>query len=164
MTFLQEVKKKSPKLYFFFLIFLGFTFISHLFRTSSTPFFFYGMYSSPVPVTDDFSFLIVEKNGKEIFNKPEIWNHHRRVPFYYSSRTYEQLLNNDYMKIHQSFHTKIYPDKSALQDYPKWLLRYLERLEGEKIDSITLYKVTVSYEQNEKPQLKNVKKIFTEHK
>ncbi|MCU7587532.1 hypothetical protein N4T15_08330, partial [Riemerella anatipestifer] len=46
--------------------------------------------------------------------------------------------------------------------YPKWLFRYIQQVEGKKLDHITLYKVTVNYDKHNKYSVKNVEKIFTQ--
>ncbi|MBT0551688.1 hypothetical protein [Riemerella anatipestifer] len=163
MTFLNIAHQKSKKMYYFFVGFIVLTLISHVFRTSSIPFFIYAMYSAPVPIQNDFSFFVIKKSDGKIFNHPEIWNHHKRIVFYYSSRTWEQLLGQD--KPRNCIPQKVYPsaDKNYLNThYPKWLFRYVQQVEGRKLDHITLYKVTVNYDEHNKYSVKYVEKIFTQ--
>lgn len=163
MTFLQLAKTKSPRMYLFFIIFLIFTFITNALRISTTPFYVYGMYSAPVPVTDEFSFMVTVENGRKIYNKPEIWNHHKRIAIYYSSRTRDQLLQkNNFDSISHGL-SRVFPDKRSVKNnYPAWLLRYINDLEGGNVNGISMYRFTVKYDEKGNLKLKNVEKLFTE--
>lgn len=166
MNFLQETQRKSPKLFVFFCVFIVITLLTHVFRVASTPFFIYTMYSTKVPIQDDFSFYIVKKSDGQLFNHPELWNHHKRIGIFYSSRAREvfsEQLHRSHSVENTSFYGKIYPLNSNhfITEYPKWLLRYVEQIEHQPLDSISFYKVTVHYNEHNQMTLKHVKKIFS---
>ena len=99
MMYLKKLKKQNKILYYGLCIFIFFTFLANLFKLEIIPFFVFKMYSNTLPTTEEVSFYVLEYNNKE-FNIPEIWNHHKRMLFYYTIEHHQYIYrSNGYDRI-----------------------------------------------------------------
>jgi hypothetical protein len=134
------------------------TLLANLLKLEIIPFFVFKMYSNILPRTEEVSFYVLEYNNKE-FNIPEIWNHHKRMLFYYTIEHHQYIYrNNGYdrfqlklipylSKIEFFKKNSLYPFKyQNHKNYAKWLKTYLEDLTQEKIRYLKIYKVVAIYE------------------
>ncbi|QEK51643.1 hypothetical protein FYC62_08205 [Pedobacter aquae] len=171
MAFFNQLKKENKVLYYGILIFMFFTLLANSLRLEIVPFFVFKMYSYPLPTTKEVPFYVLEYNNKE-FNVPEIWNHHKRMLFYYSIEHQQDIQkNNGYDKFQtrlKSYFSNIaflkehslYPYQYQKHtDYAQWLSSYLEEVTKEKIKYIKIFKVVVVFDKY-KIKVKNRKQII----
>lgn len=172
MVFFKHLKKQNKVLYYVLSIFMFLTLLANLLKLEIVPFFVFRMYSNTLPVTKEVSFYVLEYNNKE-FNLPEIWNHHKRMMFYYTIEHQQYIYKNkgydrfqvklkpyldkiEFLKEHS-----IYPYKQQKhEDYAKWLLTYMEEVCEESVKYLKIYKVTVIYDNNNSLKVKNKEEII----
>lgn len=158
-SYLQQVKNRNKPLYIVICVFIVLTLFTNFTRNEITPFFTWSMYSVPMAQADTFPIYTLEYNNGQIYKAPHTWKDHNRMMFFYTIDHYKSIVDNggkeqDEVKMAHTFEkvhadttvlSKLYTTPSQLDEYPKWLKRYMQANTGIKMDSIKVYRKWIQF-------------------
>ncbi len=176
-TYFHDVFKRSKWCFAVIVSFIVFIFFANLKRFNASPFSIWNVYSYPNK-KDSFSIYSLRYNHNKAYNLPELWNHHKRMMFYYTIEWYHRCAANNFQDpLKQSGYNfinkrgvkrgwlikKIYNTSDEIRSYPVWLKKYMASNIDEKIDSISVYKMLVYYTNNGELKVAKTNKLLSVH-
>ncbi len=121
-----------------------------------SPFFSYGMYSEAINTRNSYDVFEVEQNGKRLRGQdftPEQWDK-IMLPLQYfagvnkSNLLYKTDIKRLLTKIHISTNDKNFLSACNYQQFENWYQNYLQKITGEKTNSLTVNYRTYLYQSN----------------
>jgi hypothetical protein len=158
-TYLGILRRRNKPMFRAVAVFMSVTLLINATRNEITPFFVWAMYAGKSAEVDTFPVFVLQYNDGKVFHAPHTWKDHKRMMFFYTIDHYTLLRDNDYtdpdMQKAGSIMGKagmsgmplgeLYTDRAAMQQYPAWLMRYMQANLGEHIDSISVYRKWMRY-------------------
>lgn len=171
--FLYKVYRYNKKLFFFFLIFAGFTVCCNLAGFEVTPFYVWGMYSQKEIPVKEYPIFRITANGKLVDYSTGYFPANRffllsPLSYYASIKTADptniflkEKLKERYEWI-QPYAEKVLNSQKEVQKFPGWFKRYVEQTSGEKIKDLKVELLLVSYENDDSIKINSVHTVIDE--
>lgn len=156
--FLYRVYQYNKKIFFFFLIFAGFTLICNLTGFEITPFYVWGMYSQKEEIPKEYPVFKITAEGKLVDYSTGYFPATRffllsPLSYYESMKTIEdpttiflqKKLKEKYAWI-QPYADRVLNSAKEVKKFPAWYKRYIEQATGESSKDLKVELLFVSYE------------------
>lgn len=127
-------------------------------KNEITPFYVWAMYSTPIPEDDSFSIYTFEYNDGQVFQEVHTWNDYYEMMFPYTISHYMAIKDNggepnrirmtsafNQVGIDTSFLDNIYNTNADIVEYPYWLKRYMQEHLNEQLNSFSVYRKWLQY-------------------
>lgn len=175
-TFIYELFKKAKFLFYGTILYLVIVVITILKSFQITPFYNWSMYSHSVTQAKTFSITEIYCD-KLLLQQPHTFNDFSRLMINYTAREYLKLKDSStviptYNRVNRTL-TKFGLDGNYAADqltikssdtaaYPAWLKKYVKENLVHNFDSLSLYYVTVSYDDAMNIKIIDRQLVFTQ--
>jgi hypothetical protein len=157
-VFLKKVYRYNKKLFFFFVLFSGFTLFANFSGEEFTPFFVWGMYSEKEAPQQEYSIFKISVNEHPLDYTTGYLPANRffllsPLTYYASAKNnvdptqifLEKKLKNSFSAI-ELFAKKVLNNEEDFKRFPVWYQRYLQQTTGENISNYKVEILKVHYD------------------
>ncbi len=172
--FLYKVYRYNKKLFFFFLAFAVFTLFCNLAGFEITPFYVWGMYSQKEIAPKEYPVFRIIANGKLVDYSSGYFPANRfflqsPLAYYAQAKTegdptavfLEQKLKDKYSFV-QPYAPRVLNSGKEISEFPAWYSRYLQQTTGEKVDSLKVDLLQISYQNDGAIKINSVYNLIDE--
>jgi len=172
--FLYKVYRYNKKLFFFFLAFAGFSLFCNLAGFEITPFYVWGMYSQKEIQPKEYPIFKITANEKLVDYSTGYFPANRffllsPLSYYASVKTPEdptsiflkEKLKEKYEWVKQ-YADKVLNSPKEVEEFPGWFKNYIGQTTGEKVQSLKVELLLVSYENNNSIKIDSVHILIDE--